>query len=70
MLLVDHMCRLQERYIVLWRKQIHTSGIAGQKYRHWDARKSYLRNHISSNTIESVCVHEVYNPIYDFHLFQ
>jgi hypothetical protein len=70
MFLVDHMCRLQKRYIVLWGKQIHTSGTAGQKYRHWDARKSYLRNHISSNTIESVCIDEVYNPIYDFHLFQ
>jgi hypothetical protein len=68
--LVDVVCRLQERYVILWREQIHTSGVVGQQREYRDATRNYLRNHVRGHTTKGVRIHQIDNSIYDFQLFK
>jgi hypothetical protein len=54
---INHMRCLQESNIVLWWEEVHTSGIVGQKHRHGDAPRNYLRNHVRSHATVSVRIY-------------
>jgi hypothetical protein len=68
--LVDTVCRLQERYVVLWWEQIHTSGVVSQQREYDDATRNCLRNHVRGDTTKGVQIHQIDNSIYDFQLFK